>query len=185
MNGSPALPAVSLSLSFGKIKHCLFEFFHQPLKFKFPTSPIHESVVGYYQFCLYLVLKRKMAIRVFFSKKQNIGSLKSCVPRFCTAMYCATGDQRSKLFKLMTAAAGPKFLFTACSGLVSSGTGFDLNHRSVACFTHHHRRCHSFWPRTTNWVAQVSGQRDWKWSTEQAFSGFFLPARTLAMARFA
>ena len=123
---------------------CLI-FFHRPLKFKYPTSPIHYSVVGYYQICLYLVLK-KMAKRVFFSRKQNIGSLKCCIPRFCTAMYCATGDQRSNLFKLKIAAAGPKILFTACSGLVSSETGFDLNHRSLACFTnhHHHGRCHSF-----------------------------------------
>ena len=36
----------------------------------------------------------------------------------------------SKLFKLMIAAAVRKFSFTACSGLVSSETGFDLNHRS-------------------------------------------------------
>ena len=108
MNGSPALPVASLSLSFGKIKHCLFEFFHRPLKFKFSISPIHNSVLGYYQICLYLVIKGKMAIRVFFSMKQNIGSLKCCIPRFCTAMYSAIGDQRSKLFKLMIAAVGPK-----------------------------------------------------------------------------
>ena len=55
-----------------------------------------------------------MAIGAVFSKKQNIGSSKCCILRFCTAVYCATGDQRSKLFKLMiAAAAGPK-IFIHC-----------------------------------------------------------------------
>ena len=133
--------------------------------------------MGYYQICLYLVLK-KWQKGCFLVGSKILGPWNAVYLDFaqlCIVQQDTKCQNCSNWWSLLPVR---KFLFTACSGLVSSETGFDLNHRSLACFTnHHHRhgRCHSFWPRTTNWVAQVSGQRDWKWSTEQAFSGFSCP----------